>query len=68
VRDDYLKWYIRRKINDQSFEDCEKTMVKLKAFFFKTPYQWTTVYDCLQLSNFLDFFFFFWLSVSFVFI
>jgi hypothetical protein len=31
---------ISRERNDQSFEDCEKTVVELKSFFFKTLPWW----------------------------
>jgi hypothetical protein len=41
--------------NDRSFEDCERMVVELKAFFFKTVYLWTTTFDGLHITNFLDF-------------
>jgi hypothetical protein len=52
----YLMWCIWGERNNRSFEDCERTVVELKAFFFKTLYQWIVAYDCLHISNCLDFF------------
>jgi len=52
VEDDFAMlnvMYLERKKNDQSFEDCERMMVKLKAFFFKTLYQYMCVYMYLLL-------------------
>jgi hypothetical protein len=48
--------YLERK-KCRVFENCERMVVELKAFFFKTLYQWTNAYDCLHISSFPDFFF-----------
>jgi hypothetical protein len=48
-------WCILRERNSRSSKDCERTMVELKAFFFKALYQWTTAHNCLLISNLLDF-------------
>jgi hypothetical protein len=50
-----LMWCIQRERNYRSFEDCERMVVELKTFFFKTLFQRTTTYDYFQISNFLDF-------------
>jgi hypothetical protein len=31
-------WYLWSERNERSFEDCERTVVELKLFFFKTLY------------------------------
>jgi hypothetical protein len=49
-----LLWCFWRERNDRSFEDCERTVVDLKSFFFKTLYHWTTALD-LNLLSFHDF-------------
>jgi hypothetical protein len=36
----------------EMFEDCEKTMVELKAFSFNNLYQWVVVLDCFHFSSF----------------
>lgn len=40
-------------------------VVELKAFFFKTLYQWVVAYNCLHISSFLNFLYFiFYFSVK----
>jgi hypothetical protein len=34
-----------------------RTMVELKALFFRTPFQWMVAYDCFHISSFHVFFF-----------
>jgi hypothetical protein len=51
----YLMWCIWKERNDQSFEYCERTMVELKAFFFKTLYHYLVAYNYFQISRFLIF-------------
>jgi len=48
-------WCIWRKRNGRSFEDCEITVVELKAFFFSSPYHWTAAIDCFHFYSFHDF-------------
>lgn len=50
-----LMWCIWRGSNDQSFEDSERIVVELKAFFFNTLYHLTVAYDCFHISSFFDF-------------
>jgi len=70
----YLIWCIWRKRNDRSFEDRERTVAVLKAFFFNSLFQWRTTYDYFRICSFHDFsflfksFIFFWLDVSFVYV
>jgi hypothetical protein len=40
-----LMWSPWKERNYQSFEDCERTKVKFKDFFFKTLYHWTASFD-----------------------
>jgi hypothetical protein len=54
-----LMWCIWRERNDRCFEDCGRTTVDLKAFFFKTLYLWITAFDGIHITNFLDLFVFF---------
>jgi hypothetical protein len=53
---DGLMWCIWRERNDRSFEDSERMVVKLKAFFFNTLFQWMVAYKCFHISSFHDFF------------
>jgi hypothetical protein len=46
-----LLWFLWREINDRSFEDRERTVMKLMLFLFHN-YYWTTAFD-LQLLDFL---------------
>jgi hypothetical protein len=46
------------KKNDRSIKDRERTVVKLKSFFFKTLFHWTTALD-LNLLNFHEFLYLF---------
>lgn len=48
-----LIWCIQRERNYRSFDDWERSVVDLKAFFFKTLYQWTADSDCLHISKIL---------------
>jgi hypothetical protein len=54
-------WYLWSERNERSFEDCERIVVELKLFFFKTLYFQTTVLD-LNVLSFHDFFDLFSLS------
>jgi hypothetical protein len=49
-----IMWCIRRESNDRRFEDCERTVVELQAFFFNTLYHWATAYDYFPISEFLS--------------
>jgi hypothetical protein len=40
----FVMWCLWRERNDRCFEDCERTMVELKAFFFKTLYRWAAAF------------------------
>jgi hypothetical protein len=54
-----LMWYFWMERNDRSFEDCERTMLELKSFFFNTLYYWAATLDypiLLGFHNFLTFF------------
>ena len=65
----YLMWCIWKERNDRIFEDSERTVVELKAFFFNTLYQWMVAYECFHISSFhalFGLFFLFWLGVSLV--
>ena len=46
---------IWRERNDRNFEDRNRTMVELKAFFFNTLYQWMAILGCFQFSSFRNF-------------
>jgi hypothetical protein len=39
----YIMWCLWCERNDWSFEDCERTLVDLKALFFKTLFHWRRV-------------------------
>jgi hypothetical protein len=54
-----IMWCIWRERNKCNFEDRERTMVDLKAFFFSTRYHLAVAYDYFFLFLFLSFFFFF---------
>ena len=72
----FLLWCLWKERNNLCFEDHEKTLVDLKALFFKTRYHWVAVIDfnilsfhtflslSLSLSSFFSFFFFFFFSLS----
>jgi hypothetical protein len=48
--------------NDRNFEDRERTVVKLKSFFFNSLYHWTVALDYLNLLGFQYFLDIFYLS------
>ena len=50
-----LLWCIWRERNYKSFEDCERTVVNLKSFFFNTLYHWAVAVDFPNLLGFPDF-------------
>jgi hypothetical protein len=73
----FLLWCLWKERNNLCFEDHEKTLVDLKALFFKTLYHWIAVFDInilsfhtfllsLLLLRFFFFFFFFFLLVKFL--
>jgi NADH:ubiquinone oxidoreductase subunit 3 (subunit A) len=47
-----------------SFKDCEKLVVELKNFMFKSLYTWTAVYNSPHFSNFSEFLFFFFFLIG----
>jgi hypothetical protein len=46
-----LMWCLWRERNDRSLEDHERTLVELKARFFKTLFVWAAASNC-SISNF----------------
>jgi len=50
-----LMWRIWRGHNTQNFEDCERTVIGLKAIMFKSLYVWMIAYNSSRFSNFLEF-------------
>jgi hypothetical protein len=40
-------------MNDRSFEDCERTMVELKSFFFNTVYLKTSAFGGKEMIEVL---------------
>jgi len=59
-----------REINERNFEDREKTVTKLNAFFFNSLFHWMAAYVCFHILVSVIFFlqkkkkFFFWLCFS----
>lgn len=51
-------WCIWRERNDWNFENSERTVVELKAFFFYALYQWMAAYMSVIFLVFLTLFFF----------
>jgi hypothetical protein len=51
-----LLWCLWRKRTNISFEDRERTLVKLKSFFFNTLYIWAVAFVAPLVLSFLDFF------------
>jgi hypothetical protein len=39
-----ISWCLWRKMNDRSFEDCERSLEEIKSLFFNTLYLWTTAF------------------------
>jgi hypothetical protein len=51
----YLMWCIWRDCNAQNFEDCNRTVMELKAILFKTVYGWMVAFNGSHVSNFREF-------------
>jgi hypothetical protein len=49
-------------MNDKSFEDRERTLEKLKYFFFNTLFLWTAAFISLSVLSFHDLFVLFYPS------
>jgi hypothetical protein len=50
-----LMWCIWRERNIRNFKDCEKTVIDLKAFMFKSLYDWMAGHKFFCFSNSLEF-------------
>ena len=52
-----LFWCLRRERNARHFEDCERSILYIKSFFFHTLLDWSVVlpfYSSFSLSDLID--------------
>ena len=52
-----LFWCLWWERNARCFEDCERSILDIKSFFFRTLLDWSIVlpfYTCFSLSNLID--------------
>jgi hypothetical protein len=59
----FLLCCLWKKMNDRSFENCERTLEEIKFLFFNTLYLWITVFVSLLVIVIMIFLFFLLLLV-----
>lgn len=46
-------WYLEER-NTKSFDECERTMIELKAFFTKTLLEWMSASGMFSFASLVD--------------